>query len=79
MRLKKQKVTKSNFMLVLLSRKIRSLSWIGFLAEIPRRDRKSFLAPFPESGTAQKIVELPCVRIGGVNVPLENLQDLARE
>lgn len=48
-----------------------------FLAVIPHRDQKSFLARFSEAGTAPKSWELPGVRSGGLKVSLENLKDLA--
>ena len=49
------------------------------LAELTRRGLETFLARFPEPGTARRGWKPPLVRSGGVKVPLEKLKDIAMD
>lgn len=48
------------------------------LAEVTRRGLETFLARFPEPGTAGSGWKSPVVHSGGIKVPLERLKDFAR-
>ena len=49
------------------------------LAEVTRRGLETFLARFPEPGTARRGWKLPVVQSGGIKVPLERLKGFARD
>ena len=47
------------------------------LAEVTRRGLETFLARFPEPGTARRGWKFPVVHSGGIKVPLERLKEFA--